>query len=96
MTTGLGDSGGLGFSGGRRGVSASGLLWQSSLRGRGCGVSSVGMGDGGWVVVQGEAGGVSLRREVGEGGRGRATRFRRLRRINLVVQLRVRGVVVVV
>ena len=58
-------------------------------------MSSVSMGVGAWVVVQGEAGGVSLRREVGEGGRGRVTGFRRSRRIDSVVQLRVRGVVVV-
>ena len=75
--TGLGDDGGLGFSGGRREVSASGLLWQSSLRGQGCGVSSVVMGGGGWVFVPWEVGGGSRRREVGKVGRGGAVGFRR-------------------
>ena len=80
-TTGLGDGGGLGFSRGGRGIlnygaSMGGELWLASLRGRGCRVSSVGMGGGGWVVVQGEASGDAPRREVGEVGGGGAAEFR--------------------
>ena len=62
----------------------------------GCGGLAYEVEVGGWVLVLGEVGGDSQRREGGEVGRGGAIGFHRSRRIDLVVQLWVRGVVAMV
>ena len=81
---------------GQSGVSVSGALWRASLWGRGCGVSSVVVDGKGGVVVAGAGGEDSWGGGVGEVGGGGVGGFRWSRKIDSVVQLRERGVVVVV